>query len=135
MPSSNSVDVTKYVDFNYRGYQYSESESQKYPFLLKSTEAIKNVINMHLMSNKGDYGRDLSKGGPLLFILGKQMNEATQKDIENKIKDALSAYSNIIVNSVVATMDTAEKRWYVKITFSDSYNKFTDTINLSINEG
>ena len=135
MPSSNSVDVTKYVDFNYRGYQYSESESQKYPFLLTSTEAIKNVIKMYLMSNKGDYGRDLMKGGPLLFILGKQMTEATQKDIEIRVKEALSVYTNIVVNSVNVTMDTSEKRWYVRITFSDSYNKFTDTINLAVNEG
>jgi len=134
MATINSVDVTKYVDFNYRGFQSSPSLNQQYPFLLTSIDAIKNVIKMYLMSNRGDYGRNLIKGGPLIAAIGKTLNPSNKDTITDMISKAISIYTNIVVTNILVTPDIENKQWVINIAFSDTYNKFVGDINLSISQ-
>jgi len=129
-----SFEVDKYVDFSYRGVQYSESEQYKYPFVLTGIEAIKNVIKMYLFSYKGDYGRNVERGGPLISIIGKSLNQNGEDEVKAKIENALASYSNIIVHTVKVSRDLTAKLWKVTIVFSDTYNKYTDQINTVIKE-
>jgi hypothetical protein len=133
--SDTNILVADLVDINYRGLQYNEAESQQYPFRLSGTEAVKNVIKMYLMSEWGDYGRDLTIGGPLFKTIGKLMNDNSQLTIERDIRSALSKYSNIVVSTVTVTRMNEDRKWKIGILFSDTYNKFTDSINLVITEG
>lgn len=133
--SDNNILVSSLVDINYRGLQYSESEAQKYPFRLTGAEAVKNVIKMYLMSELGDYGRDITVGGPLFKVIGKLMNDNAQISIEEDIKAALSRYSNIVVSTVTLTRLKEDRKWNIGITFSDTFNKFTDSINLVVTQG
>jgi hypothetical protein len=126
------VAVDKYVDFNYKGFQSSISLNQKFPFLLQGIEAIKNVIKIYLMSQRGDYGRNLAKGGPVMVAIGKRLSDANVEQVKTIVKDAIAIYSNIVVNEVIVTADIENKGWIIKINFSDTYNKVTDNINLSI---
>lgn len=133
--SDTNILVADLADINYRGLQYNEAESLRYPFRLSGTEAVKNVIKMYLMSEWGDYGRDLTLGGPLLKTIGKLMDNNSQLTIEQDIRDALSKYTNIVVSTVTVTRMKEDRRWNIGILFSDTYNKFTDSINLVITEG
>lgn len=132
MATSNSIDVSKYIDFNYLGFQSNPSLNLLYPFVLTGTNAIKNVIKMFLMSQKGDYGRNLNKGGPLFSIIGKEMSDANRKNIVQRLNDALAIYTNIVISTIDVRADNINKKWVVSIVFSDTFNKFVDTINFSI---
>jgi hypothetical protein len=134
MPTANSVDTTKYVDFNYRGFQSSAAAAEQYPFLLTSIEAIKNVIKMFLMSDRGDYGRNLAKGGPLISAIGKTLNDINETNLIALIKNSLSIFTNIVVIDIRVNQDLINRAWLVTIRFSDTYNKFVDNINLSVSQ-
>jgi phage baseplate assembly protein W len=101
-------------------------------FTIKGAEAIKNVIKMYLMSNKGDYGRNITKGGPLFEVIGKPVNDNRQEKLDKLIRDAIQIYSNIVVNKITINKDTDNKGWIISILFSDTYNKFIDQISLAI---
>jgi hypothetical protein len=132
MPTSTSVDVSKYVDFTYLGFQSNPSLNLLYPFVLKGRDALKNVVKMYLMSQKGDYGRNLSKGGPLFSLIGKALSDANKKLVSDLIRKALAGYVNIVISSIDVSVDSQRKEWIVSIVFSDTYNKFVDSINLAI---
>lgn len=132
MATSTSIDVSKYIDFNYLGFQSNPSLNLIYPFVLRGTEALKNVIKMYLMSQRGDYGRNLAKGGPLISIIGKELSDANKKAINDLVQNAISIYTNIIVSSITVTADSIGRKWIIAIVFTDTYNKFIDTINLSV---
>lgn len=84
------------------------------------------------MSQKGDYGRNLNKGGPLFSIIGKEMSDANRKNIVQRLNDALAIYTNIVISTIDVRADNINKKWVVSIVFSDTFNKFVDTINFSI---
>lgn len=129
---SEVILVENLVDLNYRGLQYNEADSQKYPFRLTGVEAVKNVIKLYLMSQKGDYGRDTYSGGILINTLSKLMDLSNSLKIEQDIRTALSRYSNIVVSTVVVEKIESERKWKISIHFMDTYNKFIDTINLVV---
>lgn len=129
---SEVILVENLVDLNYRGLQYNEADSQKYPFRLTGVEAVKNVIKLYLMSQKGDYGRDIYSGGILINTLSKLMDLSNSLKIEQDIRTALSRYSNIVVSTVVVEKIESERKWKISIHFMDTYNKFIDTINLVV---
>lgn len=118
--------VLQYKDVNYRG------PTPNADFILTSTNAIKNIIKMYLMSEKGDYGRNIGKGGPLVTLLGKTMSDNDVPLVETKIREALSTYENIIIHTLKVERELEKRNWLITIMFSDTYNKFTDTTNLVI---
>ena len=132
MASNTSVDVSKYIDFNYLGFQSNPSLNLLYPFVLTGTTALKNVVKMYLMSQRGDYGRNLAKGGPLFPLIGKEMSDANQKQVTTLIQSALAIYTNIIISSINVRADLTNRTWLVSIVFTDTYNKYVDSINLSV---
>jgi hypothetical protein len=133
--SDTNIMVSNLSDINYRGLQYSESEDMKYPFRLTGAEAVKNTIKLFLMSQWGDYGRNLDIGGTLYGSIGKLMNENSQNTIERTIRTALSRYSSIVVSTVKLIPLNEDRKWNIHIEFSDTHNKFTDDINLIVTEG
>jgi hypothetical protein len=132
MNINNNIDVSKYVDTNYNGYAFSPSLAATSPYILKGISAIKNVMKLYLMSNVGDYGRNLSKGGPMVTFLGKPITEIREEDLKNAITSALSIYSNIVVYDIVVAKDTVNRGWIITINFYDTYNKFVDSTQISI---
>lgn len=129
MSLTSGFSVGNYADLYYGGYNPA-SPSQ--PLIITGTEAIKNTIKMYLMSQKGDYGRNVTRGGPLFEVIGKQVSNPTKQAIYDSINAAVSSYSNIIVTSVDVVPIT--RGWKISVTFTDTGNKFVDTLNLAINQ-
>lgn len=132
VPVNTNANVSNYVDFSYLGFASSPSLAQIYPFVLKGIDAIKNVIKMYLMSQKGDYGRNIAKGGPLVAIIGKPINDDTQAKIQSLIEDAINQFPNIILAQTFIKRDLTGRGWVVSLALTDIYNKFATTLNLSI---
>ena len=107
-----------------------------------STEAIKQTIKMLLSSFPGDYIREIDssgnfKGGILYKYIGKTLTDANTNAIITDISSVLSSIPNIVVDpsGIIVKADLIGKRWTIKIVFSDTYNKFTDSTNLAIQAG
>jgi hypothetical protein len=132
VPITSNANVNNYVDFSYLGFASSPSLAQVYPFVLRGIDAIKNVVKMYLMSQKGDYGRNVAKGGPLVAIIGKPINDDTQAKIQLLIQDAIAQFSNIILAKTVIKPDKANRGWVVSLAITDIYNKFSTNLNLNI---
>ena len=124
MVGENQVEQLK--DFSYRGIV------PNYNTILTGVDALKNVIKMYLMSEAGDYGRNINKGGPLVILLGKAMAEGDVDRVKKTVEDALSIYSNIILHKIDVVRELETRNWRITILFSDTYNKFTDSTNLVI---
>ena len=120
------LELLNYTDFLYRGYKVN------FPFITRGPDAIKNALKLFLFSKKGDYGRDVTKGGPLIEFLGKPINSDTEEALKQAIAEAIAGYSNIVVNHINVFGDRENHKWVIHIIFSDTYNKFTDTINAEI---
>jgi len=123
-----------YKDLSYKGAFSNDYENIRYPFILKDIEAIKNIIKMYLMSNQGDYGREITRGGPLISILNKQINDASEDMIKETIQAAMGQYTNIDIINITVTRDTIGRGWRIKIDFSDNLNKYITSLNLTIEE-
>ncbi len=123
-----------YKDLSYKGAFSNDYENIRYPFILKDIEAIKNIIKMYLMSNQGDYGREITRGGPLISILNKQINDASEDMIKETIQAAMGQYANITIINTTVTRDTIGRGWRIKIDFSDNLNKYVTSLNLTIEE-
>ena len=128
----NNVDTTKYIDVSYSGNSFSTFFDQTNTLILKGTGAIKNVMKLYLMSQIGDYGRNVTKGGPMMKVIGKPLTDDYGKTIQKTITDALSIYSNIVLTQVKATPDRENKRWKVSVAFIDTYNKVQDSFSIGI---
>ncbi len=120
------LELLDYADFFYKGYKINT------PFVTKGPDSIKNALKLFLFSKKGDYGRDLSKGGPLIEFLGRPIDAETEESLKKAIFEAIDGYSNIVVKYVNVYGDRENHKWVIHIIFSDTYNKFTDTINAEI---
>jgi len=132
--ATNGTSDLGYKDISYKGAYSNEYENIRYPFVLRDIDAIKNIIKMYLMSNRGDYGRELTKGGPLISILNKPINDSTEDIIKKTVEDAMAQYVNIQVNNISVSRDTVGRGWGIKVDFSDNLNKYITSLNLSIQE-
>ena len=132
MADTSSTDVSKYVDVNYLGFQSSLSLALQYPFTLTGVEALKNAIKMYLMSSPGDYGRNLTKGGPLYTVIGKEMNDSSKQNLLKLITKAINSYSTVVVQSIDIQQDVMNKRWLIKIFFADTYNKYVSSLGIAV---
>jgi hypothetical protein len=99
---------------------------------LKSVEAIKNVIKMYLFSSLGDYGRNIQKGGILVNMLGKHLTNPNAEALKERVLFSLKNFTNIVVNNVGVSLDLESKQFIVSVTFSDTYNKFVDSLNFAV---
>ena len=127
MATQDSIDVTKYSDLPAGGPNYGSTTIQ-----LTSIEAIKNVMKMYLLSETGDYGRNLSKGGPLFDMIGQTLNDVNRQKLATRITIALQQFTNITLNTLDINLDTVNKMFVVNLTFSDNYNKFYTGITLGV---
>lgn len=118
-----SLNLLNYTDFSYRGFSGAGS------FVLRQEDAIKNALKMYLFSQRGDYGRNVQKGGPLVEYIGKPIDDIMGAEIKRRIISEISSFPNIVVNEVKVVSYPEKKVWAVQIIFSDIYNKFTDSIN------
>jgi hypothetical protein len=133
MPDSTSVSVDNYADLPYEGFTfYGRDGSEVTSIQLKATAAVKNVIKMYLFSKLGDYKDNINKGGPLIAMLGKALTESNANALKNRIEFALQQFKNVVVQNINVKMDNVNKQFIVSITFSDTYNKFVDALNFSI---
>ena len=125
----NNVLVANYVDLPYGDvYLYGTTKQLQ----LKGIEAIKNVIKMYLFSMRGDYGRNTAKGGILFNMLGKQVTDSNASALKDRINTALQDFTNIVVQKIDVSLDTANKQFVVSITFIDNYNKFVNSLNFAV---
>lgn len=124
-----SLELLNYTDFSYRGAIPGS------PFVLKQELAIKNSIKMYLFSQRGDYGRNISKGGPLIEFIGKPIDNMQKEEIRKRIISELSKFSNIVLNEVNVEGVPEKKIWRVQIIFSDTFNKLTDSVNYEMGGG
>ena len=118
-----SLDLLNYTDFSYRGFTTGNA------FVLRQENAIKNALKMYLFSQRGDYGRNISKGGPLIDFIGKPIDNIMKEEIRRRIVAEVSNFPNIVVNAVNIEGLPEKKVWAIQIIFSDIYNKFTDQLN------
>ncbi len=118
-----SLDLLNYCDLSYRGF------TQGNPFVLTQESAIKNALKMYLFSQRGDYGRNIGKGGPLIDFIGKPIDNIMKEEIRRRIISEVSNFPNIVVNAVNVVGLPEKKVWAIQIIFSDIYNKFTDQLN------
>ena len=118
-----SLDLLNYTDFSYRGFTSGNA------FILRQESAVKNALKMYLFSQRGDYGRDISKGGPLIDFIGKPIDNIMKEEIRRRIIAEVSNFPNIVVNTVNVEGIPERKVWAIQIIFSDIYNKFTDQLN------
>lgn len=132
MGEINGINPSKYIDLSYYGNTFSSNLNEANTIILKGSEAVKNSMKMYLMSQVGDYRRNVTKGGPMMKIIGKPLSPAYKTTIEDSIKKSLEVYNSVVVTSVVATPDVESKTWVVRVSFSDVYNKVQDSINLGI---
>jgi hypothetical protein len=127
----NGIDATKYTDILYSGVLYS-SGLYNSSMIVHGSEAIKNTIRMYLMSQKGDYRRNVTKGGPMISVIGKPLTDEYGAKIEAQIKAAVESYKNIVITYIKADKDLENKRWIVHVSFTDTYNKSNDSLSLGI---
>lgn len=118
-----SLDLLNYTDFSYRGFTTGNA------FVLRQENVIKNALKMYLFSQRGDYGRNISKGGPLIDFIGKPIDNIMKEEIRRRIVAEVSNFPNIVVNAVNIEGLPEKKVWAIQIIFSDIYNKFTDQLN------
>ena len=118
-----SLDLLNYTDLSYRGAIAVST------FVVRRDSAVKNAIKMYLFSQRGDYGRNIGKGGPLIEFIGKPIDNIQKDEIRRKIISELASFPNIVVNEVIVDGVPEKKIWRIQIVFSDIYNKFTDSIN------
>jgi hypothetical protein len=115
-----------YSDVSYRGYSFIDA----WPFQLNKVSAIQNAIKMCLMSQAGDYGRDVLFGGPLFPLIGKAI--LSEQEIIDLITKALEAYSNVVVVEIQAKFDDPTKTWKINIRFRDTLNKIETSVDIGL---
>ena len=119
-------ELTEYKDLPYQGFRANQ------PNVLSGEEVIKNALKLFLFSKMGDYGRNITKGGPLIKFLGLPFNEESIFFIKTELMDSLKEYKTIAINDIVVVADTQTRAWKITILFSDNFNKFISSINFSI---
>lgn len=121
-------DLIEFRDIDYRGYSSNPGSL----FFLSREYAIQNTIKMYLMSQAGDYGRDVGKGGPLFSLIGKAVT--TPEELDNKIREALTIYTNIEVIQVTSSFISDDRRWVITLQFRDTLNKIETLTSFGIQQ-
>jgi len=125
-----SGEIIDYKDFYIYGYPYLGSQQD---FVLSKEDAIINNIKFWILSHKGDYGRNFTKGGPLDDAIGKPLNPEWQQIIENRLKDEIKkTYSDLIIQSLSVTPDRLNRVWKIQIIFKDDINKKIIPVNFNL---
>lgn len=105
------------------------------PILLEKEKALKNAFKMFLFSKKGDYGRNISKGGPLDWILGKPLSTFTTTEIKTKLLEEIKAsYYGLEDSNIEVRAALEEKKYYITINLVDSINKYVIPVSFTIGE-
>lgn len=104
------------------------------PFILTSINALRNALKMRLLSQPGDYNRNLGRGGVLYEFIKKPLSEAYEEQVSQRITDILNEYGNLLVQQVQVVRDKVNKAWIIYITYSDLYNKFTSNISFALED-
>ncbi len=127
MATQDSIDVTKYSDLPAMGVGGGTATLQ-----VLGIEAIKNTMKMYLLSKKGDYGRNVTTGGPLYEMVGKPLIQSNADKIKARTATALTQFTNITLNTITVDMNLEKKMFIVTLVFSDNYNKFYSGLSLGI---
>lgn len=129
MPDESTIigsDLTRYKDIPYQGFQRAQVAQ------ITGVESLKNALKLYLFSNKGDYGRDIERGGPTIKFIGLPLNEASRSFIHEELRNSLSVYRNIIISEINVTPVPEEKKWKIYIVFSDTINKLVSNIGFTL---
>lgn len=127
-----SIDARKYSDIVF-GKSFLSDSSGTITTQTKGVEAIKGVIKLYLLSIQGDYGRDFNKGGILFDFVGKILNQENADALAERVRTGIeNYYRDILVNEVRVSLDIENKMFVVSIFFSDTFNKFFETLNVGI---
>jgi len=125
--------LVDYGDIHYKGYLTTGGTTPDgQPFFLQQEDAINNALKLYLLSKKGDYGRYVSKGGPLFEILNSPADLNTQAKIKEVIIKSLAIYSNIQVQDVIVTTDVTGEKWKIKVQYIDLYHKMTSSTSITL---
>lgn len=93
--------------------------------LLKDVEALKNTFKMWLFSKRGDYGRKLNKGGPVDWLLGKQISQITTDEIFDRLKTEIETqFYNITAQDILIEPIPEQQKYKITLFISDDYNKY-----------
>lgn len=126
MADFTKEDLIEFRDISYLGYDLTGHN----PFFLEKAEALQNTIKMYLMSQLGDYGRNIAKGGPLFPLIGKKA--ITTEELNTAIRNALKIYTNIVVLDVTSEFEGT--RWKISLQFSDTINKIESSVSFGLQQ-
>ncbi len=124
---SGELNLTEFALFSIIS---SEKES---PLLVTNVEALKNIFKLWLFSSKGDYGRNIFKGGPIDTLLASPISSVGAERIKSYLL-------NIIRNNFVYLQDSEiiitplpkENTYQIKIILKDDFNKYISPIELEV---
>lgn len=104
--------------------------------LLRGVEALKNTFKMWLFSKRGDYGRKISKGGPLDWLLGKPIGTITSTEIYTRLKKEIESQFYNITTKDIQIEELPESLTYkITVFISDDYNKYIVSVPFILKEG
>lgn len=119
----------EYIEF----YTIKSVYNSTSKILLRNAEAIKNSFKMWLFSQKGDYGRKITKGGVLDWLLNKRINDITSQEIKDTLRNEIrSQFFDIDIADIVVEPALEEQKYKVTIYIRDDYNKLIIPVTLSI---
>ncbi len=119
----------EYIEF----YNIKSVYNSTSKILLRNAEAIKNAFKMWLFSQRGDYGRKITKGGVLDWLLGKPISSVTTQEIKSKLqKEIKDQFFDIDIADIVIEELKEEQKYKVTIYIRDDYNKLIIPITLSL---
>lgn len=119
----------EYIEF----YTIKSVYNSTSKILLRNAEAIKNSFKMWLFSQRGDYGRKITKGGVLDWLLNKPITNVTSQEIKDTLKNQIrDQFFDIDIADIVTEQVLEEQKYRVTIYIRDDYNKLIIPITLSI---
>lgn len=134
MTYSYLTSLSDYGDIHYQGFTTTGASPDGKPFVLKQADAINNAIKMLLLSQKGDYGRDFNRGGPLFSVLNRSAGPGVDREIKDVVIRALSDYTNITVQDVAVVRDDRGEKWKITIYYADLYSKLISSTSIALVE-
>lgn len=126
------LDSVNYTDLNYRGVYFDDDE----PKVAVNRElALKNIIQIWLLSKPGDYYRELGKGGVIHEFLATPLSEEYRLQLENLIETKFNEdifYAQL--NSVEVIPNVELRVWTIKLDITDliSQSRFSFGVNLQV---
>jgi hypothetical protein len=108
-------------DLNYRGNTLAAYQELVTAFSIDGTDAIRNKVMLWLVSSNGDYVREPEKGGPLVNLIGRALNEQNAIAIKQMMTSFFEDTFNIDLNLVglTVTPNAEKRRWELVFSISD----------------